>query len=340
MWVNDLLERILKICLTQIQQCFISSWQTKTMNFKRFSSYLLGLFFLTVSSQAQKQNPLAWTEWTQVIPSSTKPTLAFTDTGISGFAGCNRIFGAYKISNSSIVFSGLGSTKMACEPSKMKLEQDFMAAFLKVKNFKLSKDSKNLILIGKSVRLSFGFSRATPNVFVESMRKIVMVKPDLIPCFDDAQKQCLLLEDTNTENGWGKFSEQKIEGLKFEAGYTYELQIAVENNPRNNQRRLRLLEIIQQHWTKPVTPTSTQKILEIAPTLEDCVGVVKTQCMQVREVGGNWGNFFGSIEGFTFKPDYSYKLLVNVTKLENPPADGSSLKYTLVRLLDFDPVRR
>jgi hypothetical protein len=89
-----------------------------------------------------------------------------------------------------------------------------------------------------------------------------------------------------------------------------------------------------------VSPNANQKILEIAPNLADCVGVMKTQCMQVREPGGNWDNFFGAIEGFTFKPDYSYKILVNVTKLENPPADGSSLKYTLVRLLDFDPVRR
>jgi hypothetical protein len=149
-----------------------------------------------------------------------------------------------------------------------------------------------------------------------------------------------LLEDGSTENGWGKFTEEKIEGLKFETGYSYELQIAVETNPRSNQRRLRLLEVIQQHWTKPVQPSASQKILEIAPTLEDCVGVVKTQCMQVREMGGDWENFFGSIEGFTFKPDYSAKILVNLTKLENPPADGSSLKYTLVRLLDLDPVRR
>jgi hypothetical protein len=60
----------------------------------------------------------------------------------------------------------------------------------------------------------------------------------------------------------------------------------------------------------------------------------------VREPDGNWGNFFGSIEGFTFKPDFSYKLLVTVSKIENPPADSPNLKYTLVRLLDLDPVRR
>ena len=316
------------------------SWQTKTINFKRLSSYLLGLFLLSFPSQAQKQNQLAFTEWKQVVPSSTKPTLIFSDSNISGFAGCNQIFGKYKTDGSSLQLSNLGSTKKACQASTMKLEQEFMAALAKVRSFKLSKDSKNLTLIGKSVRLGFNLARVTPNAYIESARKIVNVAPNFIACFDDAQKQCLLLEDLSDGTSWGKFTETQIEGLNFEVGYSYQVQIAIETNPRSNERRLRLLEIVQQHWTKPVQPTSTQKILEIAPTLEDCVGVVKTQCLQVREAGGDWGNFFGNIEGFTFKADYSAKILVNVTKLENPPADGSSLKYTLVRLLDLDPVRR
>ena len=310
------------------------------MNFKRISSCLLGMFFLTVSSQAQKTNSLAWTQWNQVTPSSIKPTLAFTDSSISAFAGCNQIFGSYKLEGLKLSFSRLGSTKMACEASKMKLEGDFIDSLAKVKTFTVSKDQKTLTLTGKGARLSFKFARATPNAFVESGRKILNVSPEMISCFDDAQKQCLLLEDLSDGTGWGKFTESQIEGLNFEAGYSYQIQVAVETNPRNQQRRLRLLELVMQHWTKPVTPSANQKILEVAPTLVDCVGVGQTQCLQVRETGGDWQNFFGMIEGFTFKPDFSYKLLVNVAKLENPPADGSSLKYSLVRLLDFDPVRR
>lgn len=310
------------------------------MNFRRFSSVVLGLFFLSVPSQAQKTNPLAWTQWQQIAPSTIKPRLAFTDSSMNAFAGCNQIFGKYTLQNASLQFSSLGSTKMACEPSKMKLEQDFMASLLKVSSFKLSKDGKNLTLIGKGVRLSLNLTAVTLSGFVESARKIVTVQPELTPCFDDPQKVCMLLEDLSDGTSWGKFTEERIEGLKYEVGYRYELQIAVETNPRSNQRRLRLLEIVQQHWTRPVQLANNQKILEIAPTLEDCTGVVKTQCMQVREPGGNWANFFGSIEGFTFKPDFSAKILVNVIKLENPPQDGSSLKYTLVRLLDLDPVRR
>jgi heat shock protein HslJ len=314
---------------------------TKTMNFKRISSCVVGMVFLMVAGQAQSNNRLAWTEWNQVTSGSIKPTLSFTDSSITAFAGCNQIFGSYKLTASKLTFSSLGSTKKACEASKMKLEQNFINSLVKITNFNLSRDGKTLNLAAKGIRLSFKLARETPNGFVVSSRKTLNVAPETTTCFDDSQKQCLLLEDLSEGTGWGKFTESQIEGLNFEAGYTYQIQVAVETNPRNQQRRLRLLELIMQHWTKPVSPNADQKILEIAPNLADCiVGVMKTQCMQVREPGQNWTHFFGVIEGFTFKPDYSYKLLVNVTKLENPPADSPNLKYTLVRLLDVDPVRR
>jgi heat shock protein HslJ len=326
--------------LTQAETSFMRLCHTKTMNLKRISSCVVGICFLLMTSQAQNSNRLAWTEWNQTTPSSIKPMLAFTDSSINGFAGCNQIFGSYKLTSSKLTFSSLGSTRKACEASKMKLERNFMDSLVKIQSFRLSKDGKTLTLTGQNTRLSFSFARETPNGFVESGRKTLNIAPTTTACFDDSQKQCLLLEDLSDGTGWGKFTENQIEGLNFEAGYSYQIQVAIETNTRTKQRRLRLLEVIMQHWTKPVSPSATQKILEVAPNIADCVGVMKTQCMQVREPGQNWANFFGVIEGFTFKPDYSYKLLVNITKLENPPADGSSLKYTLVRLLDLDPVRR
>jgi heat shock protein HslJ len=310
------------------------------MNLKPIWSCIVGMLCMTMSSQAQNNNRLAWTEWNQITPAIIKPTIAFTDSSINAFTGCNRIFGSYKTVGSKLSFSSLGSTKMACEESKMRLERQFLGALAKIQNFDFSKDGKTLNLTGKNTRLSFKFTKVTPNIFVESSRKILNVAPEMTTCFNDAQKQCLLLEDLSDGTNWGKFTESQVEGLNFEAGYRYQIQVAVEINPRNQQRRLRLREVIMQHWTKPVVPSANQKILEVAPNLVDCVGVAPTKCLQVREVGADWQNFFGSIEGFNFKPDFSYKLLVNVTKLQNPPADGSSLKYTLVRLLDLDPVRR
>lgn len=68
--------------------------------------------------------------------------------------------------------------------------------------------------------------------------------------------------------------------------------------------------------------------------LVDCVGVGPQKCMQVRNSPkSDWTLFYGGIEGFTFVPGYQYKLKVAVTKVKNPPADGSSLNYKLVKML-------
>ncbi len=44
-----------------------------------------------------------------------------------------------------------------------------------------------------------------------------------------------------------------------------------------------------------------------------------------------WTNFSTNIEGFIYEPGNIYNLLVKVRTIDNPPADASSLKYTLIR---------
>jgi len=43
----------------------------------------------------------------------------------------------------------------------------------------------------------------------------------------------------------------------------------------------------------------------------------------------NWFKFYNNIEGFDYQPGYIYDIKVVVEQVDNPPADGSSLKYTL-----------
>jgi heat shock protein HslJ len=77
------------------------------------------------------------------------------------------------------------------------------------------------------------------------------------------------------------------------------------------------------------------KTLFVGPELVDCTGVAPMQCMQVREdPNGEWQLFYNTIEGFTFEPGFTYELRVNVETIANPPADGSSLKYTLVEIVN------
>jgi len=92
------------------------------------------------------------------------------------------------------------------------------------------------------------------------------------------------------------------------------------------------------HYAEDVTTITIQ----IAPTLENCTGVGPQKCMLVREMpateDGDWELFYDRIEGFTYEEGYVWTLRVNVTGVENPPADASGLRYELVEVVEKKPV--
>lgn len=71
----------------------------------------------------------------------------------------------------------------------------------------------------------------------------------------------------------------------------------------------------------------------------DCVGVQLGKCLLIQEgdkIGTeDWEYFYfeNSIDGFTFEPDFIYEILVRKKRIEDPPADGSSIRYSLVRII-------
>ncbi|MCC9044199.1 DUF4377 domain-containing protein [Myroides sp. M-43] len=72
--------------------------------------------------------------------------------------------------------------------------------------------------------------------------------------------------------------------------------------------------------------------LTIASKLVDCTGVAPMKCMQVKEEGSDeWTNMYTGIEGFTYEEGYEYVVEIKREKLENVPADASSIKYILVK---------
>lgn len=52
----------------------------------------------------------------------------------------------------------------------------------------------------------------------------------------------------------------------------------------------------------------------------------------------DWQYLYESIEGFNYEQGYIYDLKAKKTIVENPPADGSSLKYELVSVISKDRV--
>ena len=77
----------------------------------------------------------------------------------------------------------------------------------------------------------------------------------------------------------------------------------------------------------------------MGPELLDCVGVGPQKCMQVKtEPDADYQYFYDQIEGFDYEEGYEYELSVQVESVENPPADASSIKYTLIEIVDKRPV--
>ena len=80
------------------------------------------------------------------------------------------------------------------------------------------------------------------------------------------------------------------------------------------------------------------KTFFVNPNLVDCVGVGPQKCMLISENSNHdWHNFYDKIEGFDFVEGYNYKIIVDVSIIENPPADASNLKYKLIEIIEKSP---
>lgn len=80
--------------------------------------------------------------------------------------------------------------------------------------------------------------------------------------------------------------------------------------------------------------TPATETLYIKSQLADCIGVAPMKCMQVRgQPGESWSLFYQQIEGFTFEPGYRYELEVSKEQLTDVPADASSVRYQLIKVV-------
>lgn len=84
------------------------------------------------------------------------PTMGFVwaEKRVAGTTGCNRYFSQFETEGTKLAFQQAGATKMACP--NMDLEDQFLAAFAKVKmyeyadgNIRLMDEAKNVVLVLK-----------------------------------------------------------------------------------------------------------------------------------------------------------------------------------------------
>ncbi|MDF3080320.1 DUF4377 domain-containing protein [Burkholderia sola] len=81
---------------------------------------------------------------------------------------------------------------------------------------------------------------------------------------------------------------------------------------------------------KPVTKT-----VYVAPQSARCTGVAPMECLQVRGSSSEpWSLWYAGIEGFAYQPGYLYTLEVDEYRVARPPADGSSIRWVLKRVVE------
>ncbi|MGB5882171.1 MAG: DUF4377 domain-containing protein, partial [Thermoanaerobaculia bacterium] len=81
--------------------------------------------------------------------------------------------------------------------------------------------------------------------------------------------------------------------------------------------------------------TPATKTLWVAHYRVDCVGVGPQKCLLVKEEQYSpWQFFYGQIEGFDYVEGYAYELRVVEEKIDNPPADSSSIRVKLVEVIN------
>ncbi|MBN3737887.1 MULTISPECIES: DUF4377 domain-containing protein [Burkholderia] len=81
---------------------------------------------------------------------------------------------------------------------------------------------------------------------------------------------------------------------------------------------------------RPVTKT-----VYVAPQSARCTGVAPMECLQVRGSPSEpWSLWYAGIEGFAYQPGYLYTLEIDEYRVAQPPADGSSIRWVLKRVVE------
>lgn len=70
------------------------------------------------------------------------------------------------------------------------------------------------------------------------------------------------------------------------------------------------------------------EVINIGPNNVDCFNPFPGKCWII-----NGEKSYQQIEGFEYEEGYSYFLEVKITEIENPPADASSLRYDLIKVI-------
>ncbi|AXK62652.1 DUF4377 domain-containing protein [Burkholderia sp. IDO3] len=86
---------------------------------------------------------------------------------------------------------------------------------------------------------------------------------------------------------------------------------------------------------RPTDGRPVTKTVYVAPQPVRCTGVAPMDCLQVRSSPAEpWSRWYAGIEGFAYQPGYQYVLEVDEYRVAQSPADGSSIRWVLKRVVE------
>lgn len=161
------------------------------------------------------QQTLQQYTWTYQLQQNIPPiVLGFQDNRIAIDSGCNRMGTDFSLNQNTLKTGNIMSTKMACEPERMKQEQ-FAASLFQNRELILSLNMANTNQPVLTVQTADGqkyqfIGTATPETKYQGQGEIVFLEiaPETKPCVGVAKQQCLLVREI-------EYNEQ---GLKTATG--------------------------------------------------------------------------------------------------------------------------
>ena len=174
-------------------------------------------------------------------------------------------------------------------------------------------------------------------LFAQSNRFSIEIKENKGPCTGVAEQSCYLVRYHNSKD-WENFYAP-LANFNYQEGYRY--RVLVQRTKRKNvpadasAYTYRVVRVQQKRKMNDATVGRGRVlVVEVKESLVDCIGEVPMKCMQVKFPGKQeWNYFYSQIEGFTYEEGYRYKLKIRETDRVNVPADASSKRYELIRLL-------
>ena len=324
----------------------------------------------TSEAVADSVNPLIDTNWNLVGIGGEgfdgEATLTFSAESVGGNDGCNNFGSDYSVVDGALVINANGffRNEMGCENSIMQAADRYLDALATAGAFRI--DGDQLVIESDAGEMVFEkpISAELTNTRWQLSGLTTGDGAMMHMAIDDAI--FMQIDDAGMVSGNGGCNgfggEATIDGNKLMIGNTISTMMACAEEDKTMRESeffaalatsdsyeiLRnSLSLYDANGDLVATFAATEapeaeamiKTIFVGAEQVDCVGVAPMKCLLVREnADGEYTYFYDAIEGFQWEAGFEYELLVAVSEVENPPADGSSLRYELIELVAKLPV--